>query len=987
MKLKASFICLAAAMMAAPAAAQTGTITGTVTDAVSATPILSPASIQLYRADGTQGGTVSTNASGQYTFTGLTPGVYFVKTGTAIPYYNKLYDDIPCIADDCRITAGTPVTVTAGGTAVADFALHHGRVFSGTVRRAATNAPVTTGFVQVFNAAGSFVTSASTGLDGGYVVTGLIPGIYYARATFQPTVQPQALAELYGGILCADFPDRNEPAFFRRVDPSCRIASGAPISTVSANPIGIDFLLDPPATIAGRVVADDGGSPIGGINVALFSGDVEVARTSTIAGGLYLISGVYPGTYRVRTIGTGPYVDEWLGNVCVGCSGAPQALTVGVGTNIIGIDFSLATGGAIEGFISCPNSVFVRGPGISAFSASGELVRVLETFCPTPPAPALYRLEGLSPGLYYLLARDPPVSAFGIRPWGGSLIDKLYGDVVCNTVDCDVRRGVPVTVTPGATTGGIDFVLLRGAESTTILSSVFPLRMFDSRGVELVGVVRANVVPPPLTWQVVGLPPGTYYAKYGNTLNGGIVCVDCPPTSGTPIVIRPGDATFTMSFGPPPGRRTVLGNVSDDGPQPLSTIGIELVTDTGVLVGNTVSDQFGNYEFADVLSGTYFLRTRNDRGYADEVYQDIACAGCDPRQGTPVVVANLDVPNINFTLAPGGVIAGATRDPAQNALANVPVSILTPAGALVGRAVSLPSGTFRVNVPQGTYRARAEATTSHGAELFSEMPCTSASCDVTAGTPIAVTTGNVTPNVNFTLASCSAMTLSPQLLATGVVGLPYRQVMTVSGGTSPNQFRVTTGGLPDGVALDGSTGVLSGTPTLSGRYEFSVGVVEANSCATARMFALDVQECAFVLSPASATVPAAGGTITINITGACGPQTVTNTGGLRPRAVEHSRTSGPAGRREYGTGAAPPGRHDRSSRVQRSAGGNEHHAAVRCVRRAARWDAGQRVDAARRLGSRRPGGPTRADLPRSGRRGRGCADLPGQRSLRSRGSA
>ena len=157
------------------------------------------------------------------------------------------------------------------------------------------------------------------------------------------------------------------------------------------------------------------------------------------------------------------------------------------------------------------------------------------------------------------------------------------------------------------------------------------------------------------------------------------------------------------------------------------------MTDTGVLVGNTVSDQFGNYEFADVLSGTYFLRTRNDRGYADEVYQDIACAGCDPRQGIPVVVANLDVPNINFTLAPGGVIAGATRDPAQNALANVPVSILTPAGALVGRAVSLPSGTFRVNVPQGTYRARAEATTSHGAELFSEMPCTSASCDVTAG--------------------------------------------------------------------------------------------------------------------------------------------------------------------------------------------------------------------------------------------------------------
>ncbi len=952
MKLKAVFICFAATVMAAPAYAQTGTITGTVTDAVSATPILSPASIQLYRADGTQGGSVSTNASGQYTFTGLTPGVYFVKTGTAIPYYNKLYDDIPCLADDCRITAGTPVTVTAGGTAVADFAMHHGRVFSGTVRRAATNAPVTTGFVQVFNAAGSFVTSASTGLDGSYVVTGLIPGIYYARATFQPTVQPQALAELYGGLLCADFPDRNDLAFFRRVDPSCRVVSGAPISTESPNPIGIDFLLDPPATIAGRVVADDGGSPIGGINVALFSGDVEVARTNTIAGGLYLISGVYPGTYRVRTIGTGPYVDEWLGNVCVGCSGAPQALTVGVGTNIIGIDFSLATGGAISGFISCPNSTFVRGPGISAFSASGELVRVLETFCPTPPAPALYRLEGLSPGLYYLLARDPLVTPFGTQPWGGSLVDNLYGGVVCNTVDCDARRGVPVAVTQGDTTGGIDFVMPRGADSSPVLSRLSPLRMFDSRGVEMVGVVRSNISPPPGGWDVVGLPAGTYFAKYGNRLHGGIVCADCPPTSGTPIVIKPGDQTFTLNFGSQAPGHTVSGTITD-GPAPLSTITVELLTDGAQLLATGPTDQFGRYSIPDVPPGTYFLRTRNDRGYADEVYQDIACASCDARAGAPVVVGASDVAGIDFSLAAGGVISGGVRDaPVNTVVAGVPISIFSATGSLAGQAVSGLAGTFRVNLPAGSYRARAEATASHGAELFSEMPCTSAACDVTAGTPIAVATGNVTPNVNFTLASCSAMTLSPQLLATGVVGLPYRQVMTVSGGTSPNHFRVTTGGLPDGIALGGSTGVLSGTPTLSGRYEFSVGAVDASSCATARTFTLDVQECAFMLSPAGATVPAAGGAVTINIIGACGSQTVTNATGF---VHEQSNTPGQVVLSvDANTGAASRVQHVTIGRRVFSIrqGGVSSVPPFGALDIAARWFAGQRVAAARRLGAR-----------------------------------
>jgi hypothetical protein len=870
------------------ASAQTGTITGTVTDAVSATPILSPANIQVHRADGSLLSTASTNASGQYTFTGLTPGVYFVKIGTAITYYNQLFDNIPCVADDCRITSGTPVTVTAGGTAVADFALEHDRMFFGTVRLASNNAVVTMGTVQVFNASGAFVMTANTGLDGRYVAYGLTPGIYFARATINPPAQRQGLSELYGGILCPDSPNTNDPAFFKRVDPSCRILAGTPISTVSANPINIDFSLDPPATIGGRVVADAGGSPIGGITVALFSGDVEIARTQTVSDGFYVLSGVYPGTYRVRTIGTGPYVDEWLGNVCVGCSGVPQALTVGVGANVTGIDFSLATGGAITGSVTCPGSVFVLGPTVSAFNASGQFVRAVDTFCPTPPTPAIYRVDGLAPGTYYLRARDPLVTAFGIRPWGGSLVDKLFGDVVCNTVDCDVRRGVPVTVTLNVTTGGIDFVMEKGADSS-VAGSFRTLRMFDSRGVEMAGVVRAFLSFGLFGFQAVGLPPGTYFAKWGNTLHGGITCVDCPPTSGLPIVIRPGDTAFTLDFGPPTGGRSISGNVSDDGPQPLSMIGVELLGDSGTLLASTFSDQSGNYQLADVQPGTYFLRTRNDRGYADEVYQNVDCAGCDPRQGTPIVVASADVANINFTLALGGVIGGATRDTSQNVVGNVPVSIFSSTGTLVGQTVSLPSGTFRVNVPAGSYRARAEATPAHGAELFSELPCTSGSCDVTTGTAIAVTTGIVTPNINFTLASCSAMTLSPTLLATGVVGTAYRQVMTVSGGTSPNQFRVTNGGLPGGIALDGTTGVLSGTPTLSGRYEFNVGAVDANGCATARAMTIDVQECAFVLRPGSATLPVAGGAVTVAIDGACGPQTVTNATGF---VHEQSNTPG-----------------------------------------------------------------------------------------------
>jgi hypothetical protein len=87
-------------------------------------------------------------------------------------------------------------------------------------------------------------------------------------------------------------------------------------------------------------------------------------------------------------------------------------------------------------------------------------------------------------------------------------------------------------------------------------------------------------------------------------------------------------------------------------------------------------------------------------------------------------------------------------------------------------------------------------------------------------------------------------------------------------------FQVTSGVLPTGMTLDGTSGVLSGVPDVSGRHAFTIGVRDANACATSRTYTLDVQQCAFVLSPSSATVPAAGGAVTVTIGDACGSQDV-----------------------------------------------------------------------------------------------------------------
>jgi hypothetical protein len=865
---------------AASAHAQTGTISGTVTDAGTGMPPLTVVSVQRYGADGVLMGTVATNALGEYTFTGTLPGVYFLKILPGGPFIPELYDNIKCVALDCPPTGGTPVTVVAGATTTANFALDIGGLIVGSVRRASDNGAVTTGSVLLFNASTSFVTSVNTALDGSFVFSALPTGTYYARAGYRPTAQRQALAELYGGVLCPE-PAIPDPLGLPTVDSSCRINAGTPISvTQGVGTNGINFLLDPIATISGTVVADGTSAPLGGIVVAVFSGETEVARAQTVGSGGYIVSGLSPGTYRVRTISDGIYADEWLGNICIGCAGTPQPLVVALGANATAVDFSLAQGGAIAGTVSCqtgPLSDFLRTPVISVFNASGTLVRSLASVgssCILGTMSRPYSIGGLPPGQYYLLARDPLITPFGIQPWGGSFVDKLYGDVLCITVDCDVRRGAPVTVTQGATTTGIDFVIQRGADSTTLSSTLHPLRMFDSRGVELVGVVRTNISPPPAQWQVVGLPPGTYFAKFGNQLHGGVICTDCPPTSGTPIVIRPGDLTFNLNFpSPPTAGQRISGTVSA-GSTPLSTIAVELISDGGQLLQSTLTDHLGRYTLTSVPSGLYYLRTRNDRGYADEIYQDVDCGSCDPRMGAPVTVGASDVTGVDFALAAGGLLTGDVREATTNViLPNVPLSVFTAGGVLAGRTASTDSGVYRLSLPTGSYRVRAEATVSHGAELFSELPCTTLACDVPSATAVPIAPAVVTPNINFTLTSCGAMTLSPGILATGVAGTAYRQVFTVAGGAGAKTFRLTSGVLPAGLSLD-PAGTLAGTPTLSGRYAIAVGAVDEAGCATARALTLDVQDCAFTLSPAGATVPVAGGDVTITIGGSCGSQSV-----------------------------------------------------------------------------------------------------------------
>jgi hypothetical protein len=89
---------------------------------------------------------------------------------------------------------------------------------------------------------------------------------------------------------------------------------------------------------------------------------------------------------------------------------------------------------------------------------------------------------------------------------------------------------------------------------------------------------------------------------------------------------------------------------------------------------------------------------------------------------------------------------------------------------------------------------------------------------------------------------CPVITLSPAALPIGLLGTSYTQTITASGGLTPYSFSVTSGTLPDGLTLDGSTGIISGTPTTVGTFNFTITAVDVITCSKSHDYTIDITD-------------------------------------------------------------------------------------------------------------------------------------------------
>ena len=248
------------------------------------------------------------------------------------------------------------------------------------------------------------------------------------------------------------------------------------------------------------------------------------------------------------------------------------------------------------------------------------------------------------------------------------------------------------------------------------------------------------------------------------------------------------------------------------------------------------------------------------------------------------VTASGGVPPYTFSITAGSLPSGLTLNSATGAITGTPIapgsfgfvlqvtdSATTTVTSLCGITVQSPPLTLTCPLNSAVVNLSYNSTvTAAGgvppytfAVISGSLPLgltLNSTTGAITGTPAIVGSSNftlqVTDSTSNTQTSSCSINVYPQLNVscpanTAIINSPYSSVVPISGGIPPYRYTVPVGGLPPGLTLNSSTGVITGTPTSTGNFAFVVQVVDSRIEIVSSICAITVSQPLSVSCPAN----------------------------------------------------------------------------------------------------------------------------------------
>jgi hypothetical protein len=275
----------------------------------------------------------------------------------------------------------------------------------------------------------------------------------------------------------------------------------------------------------------------------------------------------------------------------------------------------------------------------------------------------------------------------------------------------------------------------------------------------------------------------------------------CAPEDGSVIAVGDGQTVSgidfeLLEFG---SMRVTVTRQSDQAPVPMAFVWAGRVGGGGSASGWTDSD--GAVHMPSLPDGDYHVTAffPTLQPIAHPALPCLSSCGplfsCDPAGSTPVAVSATVQTEVAMIMPSLARVSGVTRKqanglPAPDAF--VSVRRIEPVTCNEGGATSAIDGTWEVEVPAGTYAAKAGGSNGYLEEIYPGVDCSGPTCDWNDGHPINVGLAAHVPGIDFTLQDDASISGTVTELASGLPPVHHGDLAVALVKSDESESKLTT---------------------------------------------------------------------------------------------------------------------------------------------------------------------------------------------------